>query len=169
MFSIILVVALSSVLSSSIVQAENDVTVIPANDASLSVDRVNDLNDTLNNSTSTYKLSMVEASVSVAKDILKDYYEDIDLGTEKPVKKLFKDTKLLAPSISDYLDKKINTKHYVVKAANAQKENYDLKFTLLSSEVTKEGILLTISTEASFNYVGLEVQSGFGEVSKNAV
>lgn len=68
--------------------------------------------------------------------------------------------------MSNYLEKKIKTKRYVVKAVKAQKENYNLKFNLLSSEVIDEGVLLTIGTEASFNYVGMQVQSGFGEISK---
>lgn len=31
--------------------------------------------------------------------------------------------------------------------------------------MTKEGVFLSISTEATFNYVGLKVESGFGEIS----
>lgn len=119
----------------------------------------------LNTQDATLSFSAVENCFSLAKDILKNYYENIDLGTEQLVNKSIINTKLLDSNLSDYLEKKIQTKQYVVKAANAQKENYILKFSLLSSDVTKEGVLLTISTEASFNYVGMNVQSGFGEVS----
>ncbi|KAA8747954.1 hypothetical protein FE296_20195 [Paenibacillus sp. UASWS1643] len=120
----------------------------------------------LNTQDRAISLSAVTTSYSLAKELLKNYYENIDLGTKQLDNKSTVRTELLDSELSDYLEKKMKTKQFVVDAANAQKENYVLKFNLLSSEVTEEGILLTIGTEASFNYVGMEVESGFGEVSK---
>lgn len=164
LLTVVLVAALVSSLGGSTVLAESNSPLSPVEDTLLSSDKLNDLND--KSSSNVLDLSAVESCFSMAKDILKNYYERIDIGTEQSVKGTFTDdTKLLAHNLSEYVEKKMNTKHFVVEAANAQKENYVLTFNLLSSEVTKEGILLTISTEASFNYVGMEVQSGFGEVS----
>ncbi|WP_427181598.1 amidase domain-containing protein [Paenibacillus sp. TC-CSREp1] len=109
---------------------------------------------------------VVSNSFSLAKDILQNYYKNINTGTKRLDSESNVFAENLNPDLSSYLERKISTKQFVVGAAKAQKENYVLKYNLLSSEVTDEGILLTISTEASFNYVGVKEQSGFGEVSK---
>lgn len=108
--------------------------------------------------------SDVEKAFSLAQDILTKYYQVTDIGTEEFAGKLF-DTSLLDSELSKYVDQKIKTQQFVTKAGDAEKENYTLKFTVLSSEVTEEGVFLSISTEAAFNYVGLKVGSGFGEIS----
>ena len=129
---------------------------IPAAKAS-STDMNSDKDPTLN----THD---VEKAFSLAQDILTNYYQVTDIGTEEFAGKSF-DTSLLDSELSKYVEQKIKTKQYVTKAGDAEKENYTLKFTVLSSEVTKEGVFLSISTEAAFNYVGLKVESGFGEIS----
>lgn len=113
----------------------------------------------------THSSSVVETTFSLSKDILTNYYKYTDLGTAGLTGKTIMDTNLLDPKLSNYVEQKIKTKQYVTDAADAEKENYTLNFTLLSSEVTKEGVFLSISTEATFNYVGLKVESGFGEIS----
>ncbi|MEK4628727.1 amidase domain-containing protein [Solibacillus sp. FSL R7-0682] len=113
----------------------------------------------------THSSSVVETTFSLSKDILTNYYKNTDLGTAGLTGKTIMDTNLLDPKLSNYVEQKIKTKQYVTDAADAEKENYTLNFTLLSSEVTKEGVFLSISTEATFNYVGLKVESGFGEIS----
>ncbi|MFE6076907.1 amidase domain-containing protein [Paenibacillus sp. NPDC057886] len=155
-----------------VAQAQSNPTAIAAQDIFLPVHTFSGLNVEPNSSSDvdtqdkTVSLSAIATSFSLAKDVLKNYYENIDIGTDQLDVKSIVNTELFDSKLSGYLEKKINTKQFVVEASNAQKENYVLKFNLLSSEVTKEGILLTIGTEASFNYVGMKVQSGFGEVSK---
>lgn len=109
--------------------------------------------------------SAVETTFSLAKYILTNYYEKIDLDTDKTKGRDFIDTILIDPKLSKYIEQKINTKQYVVEAVNGMKENYHLDFTLLSSKLSNNGVFLTISTEATFNYIGLDIESGFGEVS----
>lgn len=109
--------------------------------------------------------SVVETTFSLSKDILTNYYKNTDLEKERLTGKTILNTNLLDPKLSNYVEQKIKTKQYVTVAADADKENYSLNFTLLSSEVTKEGVYLSISTEATFNYVGLDEESGFGEIS----
>jgi len=152
---VLITLAIVNVMEMPIVQAQSNSTATFAK-GEASIQNTQDV---------TLSKIDIETCFSLAKDILTKYYENIDLGKEIRVAKSVVDTKLLDQKLSDYLDKKISTKQYVVKAANAQKENYKLKFNLLSSEVTKEGVLLTIGTEASFNYVGMKTHSGFGEVS----
>lgn len=113
----------------------------------------------------TLSSPVVETTFTLAKDILTDYYKNTDIGTEELTGKSIIDTNLFDSKLSNYVEQKIKTKQYVTKAANAEKENYKLNFTILSSEVTKEGVFLSISTEATFNYVGLKSESGFGEIS----
>lgn len=109
--------------------------------------------------------SDVEKAFSLAQDILTSYYLNINLGTENVAGGSNIDTNLLKPELLNYLEQKIKTKQFVTTAAEAEKENYTLNHTLESSEVTKEGIYLVISTVAKFNYVGSESDSGFGRVS----
>ncbi|WP_150269037.1 amidase domain-containing protein [Paenibacillus tepidiphilus] len=159
---------INAMLAATLVSAIGIPVVAQAqsNSSAIAESMVSPVSDTPSDTqAATFNLYSVETCFSLAQDILRNYYENIELGTALSAKRSFVDTKSLDASLSNYLQNKITTKQFVVDAANAQKENYTLKFNLLSSEVTKEGILLTISTEASFNYVGLDVQSGFGEVS----
>jgi hypothetical protein len=112
-----------------------------------------------------YNSTVVETTFSLSKDFLTTYYYNTDLVTEGLTGNKVMHTNLLDQQLSNYIEQKIKTKQYVTVAADADKENYKLNFTLLSSEVTTEGVFLSISTEATFNYVGLDVDSGFGEIS----
>ena len=91
--------------------------------------------------------------VSYAKSILSNYYFDIDTRTE-----IFNVQEYTTnEAFSNYLESKVSIKRYITEAADCQKENYKLSFTLLSSEETTEYIRLRILTEATYNYIDLKV------------
>ncbi|MEQ7049738.1 hypothetical protein ABN764_03635 [Paenibacillaceae sp. P-4] len=80
LLTVALVAALVSSLGSSTVLAESNSPLSPVEDTLLSSDKLNDLND--KSSSNVLDLSAVESCFSMAKDILKNYYERIDLGTD---------------------------------------------------------------------------------------
>ncbi|WP_175400641.1 hypothetical protein [Paenibacillus sp. KS1] len=86
LLTVALIAALVSSLGSSTVLAESNSPLSPVEDTLLSSDKLNDLND--KSSSNVLDLSAVESCFSMAKDILKNYYERIDLGTEQSVQKL---------------------------------------------------------------------------------
>ena len=120
-----------------------------------------------NYSTSTQICSNTDIATTftIAKGFLMQYYYAINLGIDGNDQRSFLDTSQIDSELARYLKEKIKTEQYVVSTANGEKENYKLDFTILDFEITNGKIFLSITTEATYNYLGLKIESGFGEIT----
>lgn len=115
--------------------------------------------------TPTQSSTEVDVTFSLAKDFLTKYYYTINLGTAGKEESSFLDSPIFDTELTKYMKQKVNTEQYVITAVNGEKENYILNFTILNSKVTDEKVFLSVTSEATYNYEGLIIESGFGEVS----
>jgi len=103
-----------------------------------------------------------DACFLVATTALRDYYGHIDL--DMPFE--MNEDMFAGASISEYISNKAATKRYIEQEGAPAKENYELSFNLISAEEASGYYKLTIQTVASFNYVNIDAQSGFGNIAE---
>ncbi|NMA82995.1 MAG: hypothetical protein GX962_03915 [Epulopiscium sp.] len=114
----------------------------------------------MNNKTVSQSATYLDTYFYLAQALLKNYYENIDLGSCHTIRQ-----KWIHPNVVDCMSKKIEQKRYMCTSIKETKENYQLRFTLLSFMESKVFIELKVLTEASFCYTGCNIPSGFGQVS----